>query len=349
MKKVVIHRPGGYDRLRMEEHPDPKPGPGEVLLDVEAIGINYADCVTRMGLYASAKEYVGYPITPGFEVAGTVAATGADVSSPRAGTRVIGLTRFGGYATQLTVPSHQIFPVPSGMGIPEAAGFTTVFLTAWYALFELSHPHPGDSVLVHSAAGGVGTALVQLGKLAGCRVVGVVGAPHKVKLVSKLGADAVIDKSSSDLWREAHRLSPGGYEIILDANGVSTLRESYQHLASPGKLVIYGFHSMLPKEGGQPSWPGLLWRYWRTPRFGPLRMTTQNRSLLAFNLSFLFDKTALLTNGIEQLLDWIEHKRIHPAQTITYPFEHVADAHRALESGQTVGKLVLVTSEKASY
>ncbi len=343
LRKVVIHRPGGYDRLCIEEHPDPEPRAGEVLLDVQAIGVNYADCITRMGLYASAKKYVGYPITPGFEVCGTVAALGAGVSNLTPGLRVIGVTRFGGYASRITLPEDQVFPLPSGIPTVEAAGFAAVFLTAWYALFELAHPHPTDHVLVHSAAGGVGSALVQLGKLAGCQVIGIVGSPHKMDAVRRLGADAVIDKSSCDLWEEASRLSPAGYEIALDANGATSLKRSYQHLAPGGKLVVYGFHSMLPKGRGRPRWPSLLWHYWRTPCFNPLRMTGQNRSLLAFNLSFLFDKSTLLTGAIKQLLGWLEEGRLRPAPTTTYSLEQVTQAHRDLESGNTIGKLVLVT------
>ena len=343
MRKVVIHKPGGYDRLRIEEHPEPTPGAGEVLLDVQAMGVNYADCLTRMGLYASARKYVGYPITPGFEVCGTVAAVGADVSRLLPGLRVIGVTRFGGYATRITLPGNQVFPIPSGLPTAEAAGFATVFLTAWYALFELAHPHPGDRMLVHSAAGGVGSALVQLGKLAGCQVIGIVGSPSKKDAVLGLGADAVIDKSSCNLWEEARRLSPDGYEIVLDANGATSLNNSYRHLAPGGKLVVYGFHSMLPKGRGHPSWPSLLWHYWRTPRFHPVRMTGQNRSVLAFNLSFMFHKTVLLAAAMRQLLGWLAEGRIQPVPTTTYPLEQVAHAHRDLESAGTIGKLVLIS------
>ena len=343
MRKVVIHRPGGYGRLRIEEHPDPTPGAGEVLLDVTAIGVNYADCLTRMGLYASARKYGGYPITPGFEVCGTVAAVGADLSRLKPGLKVIGVTRFGGYATRIALPGNQVFPIPSDLPTAPAAGFPTVFLTAWYALFELAHPHPGDRMLVHSAAGGVGSALVQLGKLAGCQVIGIVGSPHKMDAARRLGADAVIDKSSCDLWEEASRLSPDGYDIVLDANGATSLRSSYQRLAPGGKLVVYGFHSMLPKGRGRPSWPTLLWHYWRTPCFHPVRMTGQNRSVLAFNLSFMFHKTTLLLAAMKQLLGWLAEGRIQPVPTTTYHLEQVAQAHRDLESAETIGKLVLIT------
>ena len=343
MLRIVVHRPGGYDHLGMEETPDPVPGPNEVLIAVDAIGVNFADCITRMGLYASAKTYVGYPITPGFEVAGRVMETGPGVTDLASRTAVIGLTRFNAYATRVVIPREQVFPVPDGMDTAQAAGFCTVFLTAWYALFELAHPHPGEALLVHSAAGGVGGALVQLGKLADCRVIGVVGATHKLDAVQWLGADAVIDKSSQDLWREAGRHAPRGFAVILDANGAETLRDSYAHLAPAGKLVVYGFHGMFTKGRGRPNRLKLFWDYRRTPRFNPLRLTAENRCILAFNLSFLFERADLLRPGLTQLLRWAEEGRLSPLPVKIYPFERVADAHRDLESGRTVGKLVLTT------
>ena len=342
MQKVVIYRPGGYDRLCLERHPDLSPGPGEVLVDVAAIGVNYADCVTRMGLYASAQHYVGFPITPGFEVAGRVAAAGAGVCDLQAGAEVIALSRFNGYASQVVVKREQLFRKPERLSMPEAAGFAAVFLSAWFALFELAHPRPGQRLLVHSAAGGVGGALVQLGRLAGCTVTGIVGAPHKIEAVRALGAEAVIDKSREDLWPAAEGLAPQGYDVILDANGVSTLAQSYRHLAPVGKLVVYGFHSMLPRTGGRPNRLRLLWDWYRTPRFSPFSLTTRNRSVLGFNLSFLFDRAELLREAMDQLLGRVEDGSIQPLRVHAYPFEEVAQAHRDLESGQTVGKLVLI-------
>ncbi|MHC4817194.1 MAG: alcohol dehydrogenase catalytic domain-containing protein, partial [Planctomycetota bacterium] len=181
MRKVIIPRPGGHERLQIEEGPDPTPRPGEVVVAVEAAGVNYADCVIRMGWYESAEEYVGWPITPGFEVAGTVCALGEGVDGPAVGTDVLAVTRFGGYASRVVVPRHQVFPLPAELDKAAGAGFPTVFLTAYYALFELVHPRPGSRLLVHSAAGGVGGALVQLGRIAEAEVVGVVGAAHKVE------------------------------------------------------------------------------------------------------------------------------------------------------------------------
>ena len=205
MRKVVIQKAGSYKELRVEEHPDPTPREGEVLVRVVAAGINYADIVVRMGLYSSAKKYVGWPITPGFEATGVITAVGKGVKRWKAGDAVLAVTRFGGYTSHLVVPEHQVFPVPKGFSMSEAAGFPAVFLTAYYGLIRLADVRPGHRVLVHSAAGGVGSSLLQLGRLNGAVMVGVVGKTHKVEVAQSLGADVVIDKSKTALWAEAKK------------------------------------------------------------------------------------------------------------------------------------------------
>jgi synaptic vesicle membrane protein VAT-1 len=341
MRRIVIHRPGGYDALRLVEQPTPTPGPGEVLIACEACGVNYADSVIRMGLYASAKQLHGYPITPGFEVAGRIAAIGRDVEGWRIGDAVVALTLFGGYSSHLALPAANVFPRPAGIDSTQAAALPTVFLTAWYMVHRQVHPEPGDVWLVHSAAGGVGSALLQLARLAGVRAIAVVGAPHKRAHALAMGAEAVIDKSNGSPWPEAARLVPGGYQAIFDANGVTTLRQSYAHLAAGGKLVVYGFHGMLPR-GGRLNWPKLARDWLRTPRFNPLRMTQENRSVLAANLSFLQSRAPELRVGVHWLWERFEDGRLQPLPVETFPLAEAAHAQRRIESGCTVGKLVLL-------
>jgi NADPH:quinone reductase-like Zn-dependent oxidoreductase len=341
-RKIVIHSAGGHDRLKLETAPVPEPGPGEVRIDVRAIGVNYADAVVRMGLYASAKEYVGWPITPGFEVSGTIGAVGSGVTDLAVGDEVFAVTRFGGYSTHVVVERRLVFRRPAAVSFEQAAAIPAVYMTAWYALFELAHPRRGARVLVHSAAGGVGGALVQMAKIAGCEVTGVVGKTAKIATAKAAGADHVIDKATQNLWREAERIAPEGYDLILDANGVATLGDSYKHLRRAGKLVVYGFHSMMPKTGGKPNWPKLALDYVRTPRFSPLEMTNSSHSVLAFNLSYLFDRNELLAEGLGQIVKWLEAGTLVAPPVTTYPLGDVARAHADIESGKTVGKLVLV-------
>lgn len=344
MKRVRIRKAGGYERLELEEAADPAPKSGEVRIAVEAIGVNFADCIVRMGLYASAKEYVGWPITPGFEVAGKIDAVGEGVTRHRVGDRVIGLTRFDGYATSVVVPEHQAFGFPENWSMAEAAGFSVVYLTADYALFELAHPRPGAKLLVHSAAGGVGGALLQLARANDLVAVGVVGRSSKVEAAKAQGAAHVIDKSTQDLWAEAERFAPKGYDVVLDANGVETLAESYRHLRPTGRLVIYGFHTMMRRGGpGTPNWPKLAVDWLRTPRFNPLDLTNDNKSVMAFNLSYLFEERQVLDDALGRLMGLVRAGKIAPPSTRTFPLEAVAEAHRAIESGTTTGKLVLTT------
>ena len=341
MRRIVIRKPGGYSTLELIEEPDPAPGPGEVVIAVEAVGVNYADGIIRMGLYESAKRLHGYPITPGFEVAGRIAARGPGVDGWDIGDPVIGLTLFNGYASQLCLEVDGVFPVPRGLDMAEAATLPTVFLTAWWMIHRQLHPEPDQNWLVHSAAGGVGSAILQLGRLAGARTIGVVGGPHKVEHARRMGAAEVIDKSAEPLWQRAGALAPDGYHAIFDANGVATLAGSYDHLAPTGRLLVYGFHTMLPKNG-RLNWLKLARDWLRTPRFNPLRMTRDNRSVLAANLSFLQSHATSLRAGMLWLLERFERDELTPLPVETWPLEEAAEAQRRIESGTTVGKLALI-------
>lgn len=348
MHKVVIHRAGHYDQLQLETHASPPLPPAHVRIAVEACGVNYADCIVRMGLYASAKAYVGWPITPGFEVAGRVMALGDGVEGLNVGDDVVAVTRFGGYCDELVVASHQVYVRPPGLSAIDAAAMPSVFLTAWYGLIELAQPPSGTSVLIHSAAGGGGQALVQLALRRGCKVVGIVGGAHKVDSVRALGPVDVIDKSADrDWWAEVARCAPSGYAAVFDANGVATLRRSYKQLAARGTLVIYGFATMLPRGGRRVRWLRLALDYLRTPRFDPLHLTQHNHNVMGFNLSYLFDNEALLVGAMETLLSWMSDGTITPPPVQTFALADAAQAHRAIETGTTVGKLVLTTEHAA--
>lgn len=340
--KIVIHRAGSYDQLRVESHPAPRPKAGEVAIDVKATGVNYADVIVRMGLYASAKELVGWPITPGFEVAGVVRELGEGVTDLEVGDRVIAGLLFGGYASAVVAPRTQVWKLPEALSFEQGAGIPAVYLTGWFALHFLAHPRKGDRVLVHSAAGGVGSVLVQMAKRVGCEVTGVVGRSEKVEVARALGCDHVIDKSKEDLWARAKTIAPKGFDLVLDANGVETLKHSYDHLRPAGKLVVYGFATMMPKTGGKPNYLKLAADWIRTPRFNPLDLTNQSKSVLAFNLSYLFDRMDLLGAAMNDVLAWIAKGELKPPATTTFPLTQVADAHRHIESGKSTGKLILL-------
>jgi NADPH:quinone reductase-like Zn-dependent oxidoreductase len=343
MKKIVIQRPGGYRQLKIKQFPLPSPQNDEVLIEISAAGVNFADVVIRQGLYKSAKKYVGWPITPGFEFSGRVLQCGKTVSDLAEGTSVFGVSRFGAYSSNICLPRHQVFAIPADSRFTSDiwAGFPAVFLTAYHGLFQNFVLRPEMKMLIHSAAGGVGGALIQLAKIAGCHVTAVVGASHKIDAAKEYGADVVIDKSKEDLWKRARAVCPSGFDVVFDGNGPLTLKQSYRHLAPTGKLVSYGFHSMFSKRGGFPNYIKLVYWYFRLPRWNPLHMTNDNKSIISFNLSYLFDRADLLAEAMQSLLAWVAAGKIKPPVLQAFAFDKVADAHRALESGATVGKLIL--------
>ncbi len=342
MRKVVIHRPGGFNQLKIESFPDPDPADNQVLVQTKAIGVNYADCVVRMGFYASQKKYIGWPVTPGFDFSGIVVQTGKDVSKIKEGDKVFGASFFNAYATHVAAPEDWVFVIPENTSFEEAGGFMSIFCTAYYALHLSVRIFPGSTILVHSAAGGVGSALLQLCKQAGWRTIGVVGSSHKAEAAKNMGADVVIDKSKENLWKAVETQTPEGCDVVLDGNGILTLRGSYRHLKPTGKLISYGFHSMFPKKKGVPNYFKLLSNYLRTPKFNPVDMHKKNRNLITFNLSFLFDRKDLRDLIMRDLYSWLKEGQIRMPKIAAYPFDHVAQAHSDLQSGQTVGKLVLV-------
>jgi len=274
---VSIPGPGGLDKLQVvpldgritvgynvpgyapgpfvsREQQDAKAfGPDLVVVNVTHFSVNYADVCIRWGLYESALRYVGWPIVPGFDFSGTVEWAGAE-SGFQIGEKVFGFTMFGAYTCRLLVPCSQIRKTPSKVPQEDIAGLPAVAATALHAV-SLAGAWPQQLVtinkaaLIHSAAGGVGSMLIQMCKARGFSpIVAVVGGTHKIEFCRDLGADVVIDKSKSkDLWKEVSAASPSGYVAIFDANGVETISQSYEHLARCGKIVLYGFHSNIPK------------------------------------------------------------------------------------------------------
>ncbi len=351
MQQVVIKRPGGLKRLEVVEAPRPEVGEHQVLVKAHAIGVNFADCVIRLGLYPAVKDYAGYPITPGFECSGEVIEVGTKVNRFHVGQRVFGVTRFGAYQEYVLLEEQHAFACPPSLSLLEAGAFTVASLTAYYALFELGALSEGQTLLVHSAAGGVGSALCQLAVARGTQVVAVVSSEPKAQFVRSLGVDEVVvhpsGRSSRQLSRKLKERVPDGFHLICDANGYSTLKMSYRLLRPMGRLVVYGAHTMLKRGGDGIDWPRLIWTFLRTPRFSPLELTNDNKTLAGFNLSYLFDDGAhLLAKAMTELLKAVEHGTLKVPEIESIPLSRVADAHRLIQSGRSRGKIVLVPDHK---
>ena len=379
-KCVSIGRPGGLEQLRLISlcphlctkgynvggngspflHWDDMPDDC-VVLSVRAFSVNYADCCIRWGLYESANRFVGWPIVPGFDVAGVVERVGKGVQETgvlQEGDKVFGCTLFGAYSSRVVVPAIQLRKLSSSLSsltMPQAAAVPTVSLTALYALLLAGHypqpsPHRNKSILIHSASGGVGGMLVQMSKLLGLGpIVGVVGRTSKVEEARRLGCDVGIDKSQdgANFWKAAREASPGGYSTIMDSNGVSTLMDSYNHLCSTGRVIVFGFHSNLPmgKDMLSPwQWVQMGLKMSSMPKFEPMDMVVSCKSVLGFNLSFFSEEKELVTKLLDQVCTWLGQGKIQCPRVVEMEMERVAEAHSLIMSGKTVGKLVLTTS-----
>lgn len=338
MKSVVVRRPGGHAALELVEAPDPAPGPGQYRVRVRAAGVNYADTVVREGWYEAAKGK--YPLVPGFEFAGEVDAAGPGAEGFSVGDRVFGFTRFGGYSSVQLAEPGRLRRMPDGWSFEECAALPAVQFTAYHALFGVAHARAGETALVHSAAGGVGLALLQQAKIAGVRTVAVVGSPAKAETARAFGADAVVVRGAR-LWDEVDAAAPEGLDMVFDANGVTTPKPGYDRLKLGGRLVVYGFAEMFPR-GGRPSLLSLAWNWLRVPRFSILGMTARNRAVLGFNVVFLTERADLAKEGFDRIAGWARDGALKKPPTTSFPLADAAGAHRTLEGGATVGKLVLV-------
>ena len=340
MKKIEIKSAGGHENLEIKESPNLSiEAPDEVIVDVHYFIVNFADVCVRLGETESAKKYVGWPILHGIEVSGVVKAVGDNVKNFSVGQEVIAFTLFNGYATEVKVSETQVLPLPKGFSMQEGAGFPAVFFTAYHALFQHVVLKPKSKVLIHSAAGGVGTALVQLSKISGFYTVGVIGSSHKKEYLEQFEPDHIIDKSKEDLWEVASKLSPKGYDLILDANGTTTLQGSYDHLVPTGKLLTYGSHSIFTK--GKINYLKAAISLIKLPKFNPMDMVTHNKGVIGFNISFLFNEEHLIREMTSKLLDLVSKGEIKPIPVTVFKFNEVAQAHKLIESGKSVGKIVV--------
>ena len=338
---IIIEKPGSYDRLKIEDYHIEDPPDGSVQVEIMACGVNFADICVRLGVYSAAKHMES--VCPGLEFAGIVKKSGEDNKHFKPGDKVFGVCRFGGYSTVINIPEDQLWHLPETWSFAEGATFPVAYLTAFHAMYNVGGIREKETALVHSAAGGVGMALLQLLKANNNTSVGIVGDTSKIDKAQEAGASYIIDKSNALLWPAADILQPDGYDIIFDANGISTLKQSYIRLKPGGRLIIYGFASMLP-HNGRLNKIKLIWDWLLTPRFSPFNLTTENRSVCGFNLIYLFDKVSFFRSNMEILLTKVENGEISAMPITEFPFLQVAEAHRYMESGKSSGKIALITN-----
>ncbi|MQY05252.1 NAD(P)H-quinone oxidoreductase [Actinomadura macrotermitis] len=316
MHAIVIREPGDADVLEWTEVPDPEPKSGEVVIEVAASAVNRADVMQRRGLYPpppGASEY------PGLEVSGRIAAVGDGVQGWREGDEVCALLAGGGYAERVAVPAGQVLPVPHGVGLAEAAGLPEVACTVWSNVFMLARLGAGESFLVHGGGSGIGTMAIQLARAYGAKVTCTVGSEEKARVCRELGAGTVVNYRTEDF------VGHGPFDVVLDHLGGSYLPRNVEALATGGRLVVIG------TQGG------------RTGELDLGRLLVKRGTVHATGLRArpLEEKAAIVAAVREHVWPLIEAGDVRPVVHARVPLAGAADAHRLMEDGAHIGKILL--------
>ena len=328
MRAVVLRAHGGPEVLRIEELADPRPGPQDVLVAIEAAGVNRADLLQRIGRYPDPRR-VAVEI-PGLEFAGVVVECGEQVRAWRPGDRVMGIEAGGGYATRIGVHERQLMRVPEHLGIVDAAAIPEVFLTAWDALVVQGGLTSGRWALVHAGASGVGTAAIQLCKAIGARVA-VTCSAGKAGLCIELGADVVLERSPHDWSAEADAAVQGGFDVVLDVIGGEELARNLAVLARRGTLVQVG------TMGGARAEVDI----------GALMLKRARWIGTTLRARPLEEKIALTQRFAAEVLGLFETGQLRPVVDSVYPFDQVAAAHERMAANANAGKIVLTMGSAA--
>jgi NADPH2:quinone reductase len=321
MRAIRVNQYGGPEALAWEEQPTPKPEAGQALVRLEAVGVNYIDIYQRTGLYK-----VPLPFTLGLEGAGVVEAVGSGVSEVRVGERVAYQGIQGSYATHAVVPAARLVALPAGLDARIGAAAMLQGMTAHYLVHDTYPLKPGETALVHAAAGGVGLLLIQMAKRLGARVLGTVSTPEKARLAKEAGADEVIQYTTEDFEAAVKRLTGGrGVQVVYDSVGKTTFERSLNVLAPRGTLVLYGQASgpVPPVDLGILAGKGSL--YVTRPTLGHYVATRDE-----------------LLRRAGQVLGWIRAGELKLRIEHTFPLAQAAEAHRALEGRKTTGKVLLI-------
>ncbi|GGQ70882.1 NAD(P)H quinone oxidoreductase [Kitasatospora griseola] len=320
MRAITIPEPGGPEQLVWAEVPDPVPAAGEVLVEVAATAVNRADLLQRQGFYDPPPGSSPYP---GLECAGRISALGPGVAGWAVGDEVCALLAGGGYAQQVAVPVGQLLPVPKGLTPAQAAALPEVACTVWSNVFQVAHLRPGETVLLHGGASGIGTMAIQLAKAVGARVAVTAGSPEKLARCAELGADVLIDYRRQDFVAELAEL--GGADVILDIMGAKYLERNVDALAVNGRLVVIGM------QGGVKAELNLA------------TLLAKRAAVIATNLRGrpLAEKAAIVAAVREHVWPLVEAGVVRPVVDRVLPIADAAEAHRVVEAGAQVGKVVL--------
>ncbi|MDQ3290990.1 MAG: zinc-binding dehydrogenase [Bacteroidota bacterium] len=311
------------------------PQPDEVCVQVKAIGLNFADIFAMQGLYSATPKG---SFIPGLEFSGEIIAVGSAVEEWKIGDRVMGATKFGGYVSHINSHHRYVIPLPGGWSYEEGAGFLVQGLTAYYALTELGNLQPGMTVLIHSAAGGVGILANRICKKFGAYTIGTVGQANKISFLQEQEAyDAVILRDKNFYEKLKNALGERSLRLIMECIGGKILKQGWKSMAPMGRMVVYG-NASFSSHSSKPNYLQLYWKYLKRPQIDPLRLPTQNKSLMGFNLIYLYEQTDLM----HQLLHGLQALELKPQHIgHLYDFSQMQEAIHLFQRGKSVGKVVV--------
>ncbi len=340
MRAIWITKHGGPNVLQVRETPDPEPKKGEVKIRVKASGLNFAEVTARQGLYPDAPKP---PCVVGYEGAGVIEKLGEGVTSPAVGTRVLFMSRFGGMSDVVAVPTTQVVPIPDRMTFEEGAAIPVNYLTAHQMLFSVTRVRSGDRVLIHMAAGGVGTAMLQLCKtVPGITTFGTASA-SKHDYVRSHGCDHPIDYRTKDYVEEVKRLTSGeGVDFVYDPLGGKDWSKGYSLVRAGGQIVCFGMANVATP--GSANWLKAIGTVLQIPKFNPMKMMEANRGVSGVNLGHMWHLQSMIQDGLKELVALYEAGKIKPHLDGVFPFDKAADGFARLEHGKNLGKVVLVPS-----
>jgi NADPH:quinone reductase-like Zn-dependent oxidoreductase len=331
--RVVITGLGGPEVLKWVEEYLPTPRAGEVRVRILAAGVAFADVLMRRGLYPGTPKF---PFAPGYDIVGEVDALGDGVSHFKIGQRVAALTMIGGYSGYTVVPASRLVPVPNGLDPAEAVSLVLNYVTAYQMLHRVAKLREGQRVLIHAAAGGVGTAALQLGELAGFEMFGTASKP-KHALVASLGATP-IDYRSENFVARLRELAPGGVDAVLDPIGGKNWWASYGCLRKGGALVCYGSQAAL-SEGKLAAGFGFA-------TLGVVKILPDGKRASWYNVKSLSDTSPeMFREDLTRLFDLLCQQKVRPVIAGRFPLREAARANELLEKAQVSGKLVLLCQE----
>ena len=342
MRQIWIPKAGLPEVLELREAPDPTPRPGELRIRVAASGVNFADILGRLGLYPDLPPM---PVVPGYEVAGEVDAVGDEVEASWIGRDVLTLTRFGGYSDVVCVPAKHAFERPPQLTLHEAAALPVNYLTAFQLIHVMGSLNAAETVLVHSAGGGVGIAATQLALRHGARVIGTASA-RKHEFLRSHGVEHCIDYTREDFELRVLELTDGrGVELVLDAVGGASFKKSYRALAPSGRLGMFGLSAAA--TGKSRSLLSVVRALAATPwlQFLPLRLIDVNKGVFGVNMGHMWGEADRVAGWMRTLLEWVADDAkpgLRPVVDETFAFDKAAEAHHYIQDRRNIGKVLLV-------